>query len=146
VGQISIAIGALGMVLALMGLFPGLTGIRTGAGVGIVQFTAMQVGFTLLHLGALSYVRFMLYPNQPSTLLQQIGTRLTFTGLLLSLFIGAADYFGYGSHAVAVQTTYFGGLQALGVCLGWLLASLGVFIYAVAGLRAGVSTPLVTSP
>ena len=61
IAQFGIALAALGIVLALMGLFPGVTGIQPAVGVGVVQFVAILIGFTLLDLGALIYVKFTFY-------------------------------------------------------------------------------------
>ncbi len=132
--QFGIAIAALGIVLALMGLFPGVTGIQTAVGVGVVQFVSILIGFTLLDLGALIYVKFTLYVGRSSTLAQQIGVRLTLTGLVLAGLTGMADFLGFGSHArTATTDVYFGQLQALGLIGSLLISALGVMIYAVMG-------------
>ena len=36
-GQISITIGALGVVITLIGLFPGIVGLEASEGVGVLQ-------------------------------------------------------------------------------------------------------------
>ena len=55
VAQFGIALGALGIVLTLMGLFPGVTGMEPTLGIGITQISAILIGFLLLILGALIY-------------------------------------------------------------------------------------------
>lgn len=132
--QLGVAFSALGIVLTLMGLFPGVTGMDAGRGVGIVQYTAILLGFALLNLGALVYVKFTFYPSRPSNLAQQVGVRLTLTGLLLASMAGVADFLGFGSH-IRTETTdvVLGPLQAVGVVGGLLIAALGVIIYAAAG-------------
>jgi hypothetical protein len=132
--QIGIALGALGLVLAFMGFFPGLMGIPTGAGVGSVQFAAILIGFSLLDLGALIYARFTIYPRIASNLWQQVGVRLVLTGLVLSGMIGFADALGFGSHPPTNdQSSYFGGIQAFGVLLFLGISALGVLLYALMG-------------
>src|SRR5664279_2399244 len=134
IGQFGIVVAALGVVLALMGLFPGVTGIQVAAGVGIVQFVSILSGFTLLDLGALVYVKFSFYVGRAANLAQQIGIRLTLTGLVLAGLTGMADFLGFGSHArTATTDVYFGQLQALGLLGSLLLSALGVMLYALSG-------------
>ena len=132
--QIGIALGSLGAIIIFMGLFPGVTGITPGRGVGIVQFTVILVGYTLLHLGALIYVKFAFYAGRPSNLAQQVGIRLTLTGLVFGAMAGFADFLGFGSHLRAEGVeVIFGPLQAIGVVGSFFLASLGILIYALTG-------------
>lgn len=132
--QFGIAIAALGIVLTLMGLFPGVTGIQPAAGVGVVQFLLILIGFTLLDFGALIYVKFTFYVGQTANLTQQIGVRLALTGLVLAGLIGMADFLGFGSHArTATTDVYFGQFQALGLIGSLMVSALGVMIYAVMG-------------
>ncbi|MDL1899899.1 hypothetical protein FBR02_03925 [Anaerolineae bacterium CFX9] len=131
--QIGIALGALGVVLSFMGFFPTVTGIEPGLGIGLVQFIVIYTGFILLTLGALIYVKFTLYEGRPSNLGQQVGVRLSMTGLLFTAIAGMADFLGFGSHALPEIPTFFGALQGLGVLGGFLIAALGVMIYAIAG-------------
>lgn len=134
IAQFGIAIAALGMVLALMGLFPGVTGIQPANGVGIVQIVSIWVGFGLLNLGALVYAKFTFYVGRPANLAQQIGVRLTLTGLVLAGLAGMADFLGFGSHArTATSDVFFGQLQALGLLGSLLLSAIGVAIYALTG-------------
>lgn len=134
VAQFGIALGALGIVLAMMGLFPGVTGRDPAEGVGPVQFVVLLIGMTLLHIGALIYVKFTFYGGRSSNLAQQIGVRLTWTGLLFTTISGMADFLGFGSQVTAARVEpVFGPIQATGVIGGLLLAALGVLIYAVTG-------------
>lgn len=134
IAQFGIALGALGIMLALMGLFPGVTGIQVAAGVGIVQFVTIVTGFALLDLGALIYVKFTFYVGRPANLAQQIGVRLTLTGLVLGGLTGMADFLGFGSHVRGEGgDVFFGQLQAIGLLGSLLLSALGVAIYALTG-------------
>jgi predicted amidohydrolase len=134
IAQFGIAVSALGSVLAFMGLFPGVAGIDSGRGVGIVQYTTILVGFSLLHLGAMIYVKYTFYADRAATLAQQVGIRLTLTGLLFGGMAGLADFLGFGSH-IRTETTdvVFGPLQAIGAVGGLLVAALGVIIFATRG-------------
>ncbi len=134
VAQFGIALGVLGIVLTLMGLFPGMTGIEPAAGIGITQVSAILIGFLLLILGALIYVKFTFYVLKPANLAQQIGVRLAMTGLLFAAMAGYADILGFGSHERgAGGDIFFGGLQAAGIIGSFVVASIGVIIYAVTG-------------
>lgn len=135
IAQIGIAFGTLGIILGVMGLFPGVTGVTPTPNIGIVQIIALLAGYILLILGALIYVKFTFYINTPSTLTQQIGTRLALTGLVFALLAGLADVLGFGSHFRTVEQDVYliGPLQAAGVIGSFLLAAIGVLIYAIAG-------------
>jgi hypothetical protein len=134
VGQIGIALGALGIVLTFMGLFPAVTGLPPTPGIGVVQLAAILIGFSLLIIGAYIYARFTFYAHIPSNLAQQIAVRLSLTGLLFAGMASMADVFGFGSN-VRTETSdiFFGPWQAGGLIGGFVIASLGVLIYAVTG-------------
>ncbi|MBE0688652.1 MAG: hypothetical protein IH587_00845 [Anaerolineae bacterium] len=135
ISQFGVALGALGFILTLMGLFPGVTGIRQGEGVGAVQFVVIWFGFALLILGGLVYVKYTYYPQTPSNLAQQIGVRLAWTGLIATGMCGLADFLGFGSHMpLLAPEPVFGELQLIGVLGGFLLSALGVAIFAAAGM------------
>jgi hypothetical protein len=130
VAQFGIAIGALGVVLTLMGLFPTVTGIEPGAGVGIVQVMAILIGFTLLTLGALIYVKFTFYVGRAANFAQQIAVRLSLTGLVLAAMSGLADFLGFGSHTLGMTEPVLGVWQAIAILLGFLIAAAGILLYA----------------
>ncbi len=131
--QLAIAFGLLGMMIALMGLFPGVLGIDPSEGIGVVQFMVIMVGFVLLDLAALFYVKATFYLGRQANLAQQVSVRLSLTGLVLAGLIGMADFLGFGSHLRAQGDVYFGTLQAGGVLACLLLSALGVAFYAITG-------------
>ncbi len=134
VAQLGIALGALGAILVLMGLFPGVTGITPTDNIGIVQVAAILVGFALLVMGALIYVKFTFYAHTPSTLVQQIGTRLALTGLVFAALSGMADILGFGSHPQSADSDAFlGQLQSIGMIGSFVVSALGVLVYALTG-------------
>ncbi|MCB9456260.1 MAG: hypothetical protein H6671_09780 [Anaerolineaceae bacterium] len=133
VAQFGIVVGALGAVLTLMGLFPGMTGLDPTAGFGIMQIFTILIGFMLLILGALIYVKFTFYPYQSANLAQQIGIRLAMTGLVFAGMSGMADVLGFGSHLMSETDILLGQLQAIGIIGGFAMSSLGVLVYAVTG-------------
>ena len=134
VGQIGIALGVLGVVLAFMGLFPGMTGLPPTPGIGAIQLVTMLVGFSLLITGAFIYVKYTFYTHNRSNLGQQISLRLSMTGLLFAGMSALADILGFGSNVRnATEDIFFGSWQAGGLIGGFLVASLGVLIYALTG-------------
>ncbi|RMF81763.1 MAG: hypothetical protein D6737_04060 [Chloroflexi bacterium] len=132
VAQFGIALGALGIMLTLMGLFPGMTGIQPTLGFGVLQIVTILTGLGFLLLGAIIYVKFTFYVAQPSNLAQQIGLRLAFTGYIFSSLAGLADVLGFGSHT-AGEVILLGPLQASGIIGGFVVSSLGILLYAVSG-------------
>ncbi|MEO1286848.1 MAG: hypothetical protein AAFV93_03705 [Chloroflexota bacterium] len=133
-GQVGIAFGTLGVVVALMGLFPGITGVDETPGIGIVQVFMLLLGYGFMVFGGLIYVKFTFYIGAKSNLIQQIGIRLTLTGLLFAAIAGLADILGFGSHLRTTTTDiFFGGLQGIGIIAFLTISSLGVLMYTIAG-------------
>lgn len=139
--QVGIAIGALGIVIAMMGLFPGVTGVEPTPGIGIVQVFLLLFGFALLIFGGIIYVKFTFYLGVPSSLMQQVGVRLALTGLIFAALAGLADILGFGSN-IRTETSdiFFGPLQALGLLGSFALSAVGVLIYAIAGTPSSSSS------
>jgi hypothetical protein len=134
IAQVGIAIGALGMVITFMGLFPGVTGLEATPGIGVLQMFVVLVGFTFLISGALFYVKFAFYASKPANLGQQIGTRLALTGLVLAALAGLADPLGFGSHGRDFTDDLFlGPLQGIGIIVSYFISCVGVLVYALTG-------------
>jgi hypothetical protein len=132
--QISITIGTLGVMIVLIGLFPGITGLRTTSGVGVLQVLVILLGFSVLFTGAYLFAKQTFFPHLPNTLGQDIGIRLTLTGLLIAAAAGLADVLGFGSHpSTPTSPPLLGRLQAIGFVAGILLASSGVVVYVLFG-------------
>ncbi len=133
-GQISITLGTLGVVITLIGLFPGIIGLEAAEGIGVLQVLVILLGFSIFFTAAYLFVKQAFYPGQPTTLAQDIGTRLTMTGLLIAAAAGLADVLGFGTH---ISDTYdrplLGQLQALFFIGGILLASSGVVVFTLFG-------------
>lgn len=134
VAQLGIALTLLGIVVALMGLFPRIIGISPTPGFGVVQILIILMGFTIMILGGVVFVRFMFYANQPLTLAQQIGIRLALTGLTFAALTALADFLGFGSNLpLEGEDVLMGPFQMVGMLTSFAIASLGVIIFAVAG-------------
>jgi hypothetical protein len=134
VGQIGIAIGVLGAILMMMGLFPGLTGVDATPGIGIIQLAVVLFGFMLFISGALIYVKYTFYAYDTANLVQLIGTRLAMTGVLLAGLFSLADAFGFGSHGLEFsEQNFLGPLQIVGMIASYAIASVGVLTYVLGG-------------
>jgi hypothetical protein len=134
IGQIGIALGALGIVLTVMGLFPGVTGVTPTPGIGAIQLVIVLSGFSLLIMGAFIYAKYTFYPHSPANLAQQIAIRLSMTALLFAGMAAMADVLGFGSNVRTEESDiFFGPWQAGGLIGGFLIAALGVLLYAVTG-------------
>ncbi len=131
--QVGIAIAVLGGVITLIGLFPGVTGLEAAAGVGIIQTLVILAGFSTLIFGAYIFVQATYYPGMPHNLAQQIALRLSMTGLVIAVASGLADVLGYGSQQPPEQRPFLGPWQAAGLIGGFVIASIGVIIFALMG-------------
>ena len=132
--QLSITIGALGIIIVLIGLFPGIIGMENSEGIGVLQVLVILAGFGLLFIAAYMFVRQIFYPGQRSTLGQDIAIRLTLTGLLFSAAAGLADVLGFGTHPPSGDTVpMLGRWQTLAFVGGIVVASGGVVLYTIFG-------------
>jgi len=124
-----------GLVVAFVGLFPGVIGLDQSPGVGILQTMIILGGLATMIIGAYIFIYVTYYPGRKQTLAQQIATRLSMTGLVIAAASGLADVLGFGTHqpGVTAPRAYLGPVQALGVVGGFLIASLGVVIFALMG-------------
>ncbi len=141
--QIGIALGALGAMICFMGLFPGVTGAATAAGIGLVQVLMIVAGYGFLVLGAMIYLKCIFFLGVPATLSQQIGVRLAITGILFAAMAGLADIVGFGSHIRDdASDFFFGQLQMVGILASFALSSVGVLVYVLAGAKLAQHTPV----
>ena len=141
--QVGIALGALGVMICFMGLFPGVTGAPITAGIGLVQVAMVLVGYSLLILGALIYLKYTFFLDVPATLSQQIGIRLALTGILFAALAGLADILGFGTHIRDDSgDLFFGRLQVIGILASFALSSLGVLAYVLAGAHIAQNAPV----
>ena len=141
--QVGIALGALGGMICFMGLFPAVTGAEPTIGIGLVQVVMVLIGYTLLILGALTYLKFTFFLDVSTNLVQNIGTRLALTGILFAALAGMADILGFGTH-IRDDTSdlYFGQLQMIGILASFGLSSFGVLVYVLAGANIAKPAPV----
>lgn len=142
-GQVGIALGGMGVMIALMGLFPNLTGVEDTPGIGVVQVFMLMLGYAMLIFGAILYCKFNFYLGVPSTLAQQIGIRIAWTGLLFAALSGLSDILGFGSH-IRTDTSdiFFGFWQAFGILASFAISSAGVLMYVITGTPRSPDDPV----
>jgi hypothetical protein len=91
-------------------------------------------GFAILIFGVYIFVQATYYPGVKHNLAQQIGLRLSMTGLVISVVSGLADVLGYGSQPPGPdQRPFLGAWQTVGLIGGFIIASLGVIIFVLMG-------------
>ena len=115
----------------------------TTVGIGLVQVVMIIIGYTLLILGAITYLKYTFFLDVPANLVQQIGTRLALTGILFATLAGMADILGFGTH-IRDETSelFFGQLQMIGILASFALSSLGVLVYVLAGANVARHAPV----
>lgn len=134
VAQIGIIVAVLGGVVSLIGLFPSVTGLEPSPGIGILQILVILAGFSILITGAFMFVQSSYYPRVKHNLAQQIGIRLSMTGLVIATASGLADVLGFGSHPpTPSERPFLGPWQAAGLIGGFIIASIGVIIFTLMG-------------
>lgn len=132
IAQFGIALGALGLLLLFMGIFPGVTGRIPTPNVGLVQLMALLIGWSLMTFGALIYAKFTYFYRHPGNLTQQIGSRLTLTGIVFAFMCGLADVLGFGSNAgIVAGDVVIGQFQIAGIIGSFVLSSIGVLVYVI---------------
>lgn len=140
--QAGVAVVALGVVITLIGLFPGVVGLDPTPGIGILQILVILGGFAVTILGAYIFVQSNYYAGIKHNLAQQIALRLSLTGLLIATASGLADVLGFGSHPPGPnQRPLLGPLQVAGMIGGFVIASIGVVMFAVMGHSEPPSNP-----
>lgn len=138
--QFAILVGTLGLVLCLIGLYPGVTGVEPKSGIGVLQIMIILLGMTLIITGAMIFAKIGFYPTEESNLSQRIAIRLSLTGLLISAAAGLSDLLGYGSNPPDGPENFpiLGPYQVAGMVVGFLVASAGVAMFVIAGPRDGL--------
>lgn len=133
--QAGVTIAILGAVVAFIGLFPGVIGLEVLPGIGLLQIIIVLIGFGLLFFGAYIFAQNVYYPGVKHNLAQQIGTRLSMTGLVIAVASGLADILGFGSHPPMppVQRPFLGSWQTAGLIGGFALASFGLILFVLLG-------------
>src|SRR5688572_19696010 len=109
--QFGLFSGVLGGVVLFLGLFPSAIDADWTPDIGLTQIVGMQIGLSLLIIGAYTVVYALIHRGHPRSLMRDIGVRLGMTGLVFSAAATMADVMGFGSHTTDAGPL-FGWLQA----------------------------------
>jgi hypothetical protein len=126
--RIGLVLAFSGFLVFLVGARPALFGLDRSPVVGFVQIEVFLVGLIIICLGG--YISLMaLWKNGNRTIPADIGTRLLTTGLVVAVFSGMADVFGFGTQ-LRPRVPLFGPWQATGVHVGEVLIAIG-FLFLI---------------
>jgi hypothetical protein len=126
--RIGVVLAFAGLLIFLVGARPGLFGLDRSPVVGFVQIEVFLVGLIVICLGG--YIGLTaLWKNGNRTIPADIGTRLLTTGLVVAVFSGMADVFGFGTQ-LRPRIPLFGPWQATGVQVGEVLIAIG-FLFLI---------------
>jgi hypothetical protein len=117
-----IAVG-IGLLVFAIGAKPNWFGWNRATVVGFVQMVVCIFGLGLICMGG--YVGLTaLWGKEQRSILADIGSRLVWTGYVITVFSGMADVFGMGAQTLP-DNPFFGPLQATGVLIGQGVIALG---------------------
>ena len=119
----------IGYLILLLGARPSIFGLDRSPVIGFAQTATFLVGLALICLGGyLCLIAFWI--RDMISLTADFGIRLILTGLVISIFSGMADVFGFGSHPLS-GIPFFGPLQSTGVEIGMGIIGIG-FVMMIA--------------
>ena len=116
----------LGLLIFLIGINPGLIGMNRSPAVGFVQVGVWLTGLGILLTGAYAALR-VVRNGRPTTLLNDVGLRLSATGYVVAAAASLADFIGIGSHTI--RALVFGKIQVAGLTIGVLFMVVGLVLY-----------------
>lgn len=133
--RIGLGITALGMVVFLLGVDPGLFGLDRSPVIGFVQIAVFLFGLALICLGGYIALN-LLWNGGEKTIAADIGFRLVSTGYVVSVTAGLADVIGFGNHPFP-NVPHFGAWQAMGVLIGQVIIIVGFILFVPWRRKAG---------
>lgn len=114
---------ALGFLIFLLGVRPGIFFLDRSPVIGFVQIAVFSVGLAVMCFAGIFTLN-ALWNGSQRSILADVGYRLVLTGYVVVVLSGLADVFGIGTHRFPA-VPYFGFVQAVGVMLGQLTIALG---------------------
>ncbi|MBK8616448.1 MAG: hypothetical protein IPN96_04925 [Anaerolineales bacterium] len=123
---VGLAVGFLGLFIFAIGAKPAWFGWDRSPVVGFVQIAVFLFGLALICLGGYISLH-ALWWGYERTIMSDIGSRLVWTGYVVTVFAGLADIFGMGSQSFP-NVPYFGPWQASGVLIGQGIIAIGFLL------------------
>jgi hypothetical protein len=124
--RLGILLSLVGLLVFVLGAAPQWFGLDRSAVIGFVQIAVFLIGLAIICIGGFICLD-GLRNGMPRTLAQDIGLRLVSTGLVIAIFTGMADVFGFGSEVTPV-VPLFGFWQTVGVAIGELVIGVGLIL------------------
>ena len=123
---VGLSISFLGLLIFTIGAKPAWFGWDRSAVVGFVQIAVFLFGLALICLGGYISLHALWWGNE-RTIMSDIGSRLVWTGYVVTVFAGLADVIGMGSQSFP-NVPYFGPWQASGVLIGQGIITIGFLL------------------
>ena len=122
--KLGLATAFFGFILLLLGAKPSVFGMDRSPVIGFIQTAAFITGIGIIALGGcVSLMCF--WPKGSTTITADFGIRFVSTGVVIAVFCGMADVFGFGTHPIT-GVPFFGHLQSLGVEIGEAIIGVGL--------------------
>ena len=118
----------IGLVLFLLGLQPWLFGLDRSPVIGYLQVVVFLLGLGLVVLASFALEYLFRPPDQPLTIREDVGGRLSATGYVLVAVSSTADLIGLGSHPLP-GSPHLGLLQSIGLLIGTAMIIVGLAMY-----------------
>ena len=115
-----------GISMFVLGAKPDWLGLDRSEAIGYVQIGVFSVGLVLLSFGGILTLN-SLWVGERS-IAGDIGLRLVWTGMVVSLFASLADLLGLSARHFPYYPPYFGYWQARGVLAGEIMIVIGLLL------------------
>jgi len=123
-----LVVDAIGLLLFLFGMQPGLLGLPHRPGFGYFKILVFLTALAVITLSSYAVARLMRREDHAPSLFQDVGARLMATGYFLAAFSSNVDLIGLGSERFP-QPMHFGYLQSSGLVLGVVIILVGLLAY-----------------
>ncbi len=118
----------IGLALFLLGMQPWLFGLDRSPVIGYLQIVVFLFGLGLVVLSSFAIEKLFRPSDQPVTIREDVGARLSATGYVLVAVSCTADLIGLGSHPLP-GSPHLGTLQSIGFFFGTAMIVTGLAMY-----------------
>ena len=123
-----LALDFIGLGMFLLGLQPWLFGLDRSPVIGYLQVVVFLFGLGFVVIASFAIEKLFRPPDQPLTIREDVGARLSATGYVLVAVSSTADLIGLGSHPLP-GSPHLGTLQSIGLIIGAAMIVLGLAMY-----------------